>query len=384
MRPYVAVFRARFLALLQYRAAALAGFGTQVFWGFIRVMIFAAFYALDDGAPAHASRRSSPTSGSARRRCAGASGGRPGDRGGWCAAGNVAYELLRPVDLYWFWFARARGPRRADAPPGAAAARPARCSSSGCRRPPPGPRSPRGRRWHPPDALLLSSAIATVLDDLAAVDGLGPRHRHPRDDRRLGLLGHHAALCRSSRTGRSRCSKFLPFRGLMDTPFRLYLGHIPPSAIVPALAHQLLWSRRLRPARPLAARPRDAGASWCREADDESTVRLYFRYVGISIREPRCSTAPRPSCSPRPVPAHGHRVPRRCGRSSTASASCRAGQPGGGRLLYGMVNVVLRARRGRRPGLRRLRRLRQERRVRPAPAAARGARPSRWPRASSS
>ena len=31
-------------ALLQYRAAALAGFGTQLFWGFIRVMIFKAFY----------------------------------------------------------------------------------------------------------------------------------------------------------------------------------------------------------------------------------------------------------------------------------------------------------------------------------------------------
>ena len=45
MRAYVAVFGARFRALLQYRAAALAGLGTQVFWGLIRVMIFGAFYA---------------------------------------------------------------------------------------------------------------------------------------------------------------------------------------------------------------------------------------------------------------------------------------------------------------------------------------------------
>ncbi len=29
---------------MQYRAAALAGFGTQLFWGLIRVMIFEAFY----------------------------------------------------------------------------------------------------------------------------------------------------------------------------------------------------------------------------------------------------------------------------------------------------------------------------------------------------
>ena len=43
LRPYRAVFRARFELLLQYRAAALAGFGTQCWWGAIKVMVFAAF-----------------------------------------------------------------------------------------------------------------------------------------------------------------------------------------------------------------------------------------------------------------------------------------------------------------------------------------------------
>ena len=43
MRPYVAVFRTRFQLLLQYRAAALAGFGTQCWWGAVKVMVFAAF-----------------------------------------------------------------------------------------------------------------------------------------------------------------------------------------------------------------------------------------------------------------------------------------------------------------------------------------------------
>jgi ABC-2 type transport system permease protein len=31
--------------LLQYRAAAIAGFVTQMFWGSIKIMIFVAFYA---------------------------------------------------------------------------------------------------------------------------------------------------------------------------------------------------------------------------------------------------------------------------------------------------------------------------------------------------
>ncbi len=45
-RPYLAAFRARFQLMLQYRAAALAGFATQVWWGALRIMIFAAFYGV--------------------------------------------------------------------------------------------------------------------------------------------------------------------------------------------------------------------------------------------------------------------------------------------------------------------------------------------------
>lgn len=43
MTPYLAILSARFRTLLQYRAAAAAGFGTQLFWGLIRMMIFEAF-----------------------------------------------------------------------------------------------------------------------------------------------------------------------------------------------------------------------------------------------------------------------------------------------------------------------------------------------------
>ncbi len=42
--PYLAVYATRFRALLQYRAAALAGLGTQFFWGLIRMMIYVAFF----------------------------------------------------------------------------------------------------------------------------------------------------------------------------------------------------------------------------------------------------------------------------------------------------------------------------------------------------
>lgn len=44
MISYWATLSARFRTLLQYRAAALAGMGTQLFWGLVRVMIFEAFF----------------------------------------------------------------------------------------------------------------------------------------------------------------------------------------------------------------------------------------------------------------------------------------------------------------------------------------------------
>ena len=44
MSAYGAVLSANFRTLLQYRAAAIAGFTTQIFWGLIRVMIFEAFF----------------------------------------------------------------------------------------------------------------------------------------------------------------------------------------------------------------------------------------------------------------------------------------------------------------------------------------------------
>ena len=44
MKQYTSFFRIRFLAGLQYRAAAFAGVFTQLFWGLMELMMFRAFY----------------------------------------------------------------------------------------------------------------------------------------------------------------------------------------------------------------------------------------------------------------------------------------------------------------------------------------------------
>ena len=38
---------------------------------------------------------------------------------------------------------------------------------------------------------------------------------------------------------------FMPFRGLADTPFRLYMGHIPASQVWSVVGHQLAWTLAL-------------------------------------------------------------------------------------------------------------------------------------------
>lgn len=107
MTPYLAIFKARFGILFQYRAAALAGFCTQVFWGIIKVMILQAFYAQSSAAQPMTLLQ--------------------GITFLWLGQallqllpwtidkeietqiknGDVAYELVRPLDLYWSWFYKA-------------------------------------------------------------------------------------------------------------------------------------------------------------------------------------------------------------------------------------------------------------------------------------
>jgi ABC-2 type transport system permease protein len=109
MHPYLAIVSARIRMLLQYRAAALGGMSTQLFWGLIRVMVFEAFYRSSTASQpmtypevvnyvwlGQALFAMLPWSIDQEIR-------------GKIRDGSVAYELVRPLDLYSFWFSRALG-----------------------------------------------------------------------------------------------------------------------------------------------------------------------------------------------------------------------------------------------------------------------------------
>lgn len=109
LRPYIAAFRARFLLMLQYRVAALAGFATQCWWGAIKIMVYAAFYETTAAAAPMSLPNvvtytwlgqaflallpwvADPEVGSAIR------------------TGGVGYDRLRPLDTYSYWYARTLG-----------------------------------------------------------------------------------------------------------------------------------------------------------------------------------------------------------------------------------------------------------------------------------
>ena len=112
-RAYLTIVSVRYRMLLQYRAAALAGFGTQLFWGAIRLMILAAFYASATSPPPL------PLAAVVAYVWLGQAflGLLPWNVDAELATlirtGGVAYELSRPLDLYTFWFFRTMAYRTA-------------------------------------------------------------------------------------------------------------------------------------------------------------------------------------------------------------------------------------------------------------------------------
>ena len=99
MRPYWAFFRTRFLALLQYRAAAIAGIGTQWLFGFVRVMALWAFYQSAGTAQPMAFEQAAAYTWLGQAMLGMLPWNIEREIGESVRTGSVAYELSRPLDL---------------------------------------------------------------------------------------------------------------------------------------------------------------------------------------------------------------------------------------------------------------------------------------------
>ncbi len=239
LAPYRSVLSARFRMLLQYRAAAVAGFGTQLFWGVIRVMIFTAFY--------RSSTRPQPLSlpdlitylWLTQAMFALAVWNVDQEIRQMIRTGTVAYEMLRPLDLYGLWFSRALAARIA---PTLLRAVPMFLVAGlflGLRMPP-SPASALAWAVATIGAFLLAASLSTLvtISLLYTIAGEGISRFMPSLVYTLsGILVPLPLLPIWAQS----VINWLPFRDLVDTPFRLYLGQISPQRMGWILLHQTAW-----------------------------------------------------------------------------------------------------------------------------------------------
>jgi len=247
-RPYLAMLGARFRMLLQYRAAAFAGFSTQLFWGAIKLMILAAFLAANH----HASPMSLPQLAAYVWLGQALLGMLP-----WnvdtelqekLMSGAVAYELLRPVDLYAFWYARTVALRTATTfmrmiPMIIFAGVLLPVFGLGAWALPP-PASVAGALCFLVSlkvAVALASAI-TMLMHVALIWTLSGRGFNTV---MVGVVIVFSGLTIPLPLFPDWLQPLLywqPFRGVADVPYRIYGGNIDPQAAVLEIVQQMVWA----------------------------------------------------------------------------------------------------------------------------------------------
>jgi ABC-2 type transport system permease protein len=240
MKPYLAILSARFRMLLQYRVAAVAGIVTQVFWGIIRMMIFMAFYR-SSSAPQPMELKDVITYvwlGQAFLTLLPWNVDQEIRR--MIRDGTVAYELLRPVDLYNYWYTRAIAARTAPA-----AMRTIPIFVFGMlwfgMRPPVSWEATIAWVVATFGAVLLSGAISAVLNIslMWTIASEGMNRLIPAMVMIFsGLIIPIPLFPDWAQT----VIHLLPFAGLGDTPFRLYTGNIPPEGVFGVVLHQLIWT----------------------------------------------------------------------------------------------------------------------------------------------
>src|SRR5258706_1730251 len=244
-RPYGAVYAMRFALLLQYRVAALAGFATQLWWGTMKILVFAAFYR---SAPVQPLTLADAVTyvwlGQAFLTVL--PWNADPEIAQMAETGNVGYERLKPVDTYAYWFARAIAWRTATPllralPMLALAALVLRATG------------PSAWRWRMPPtvsaaclfafsmflAVCLSAAI-TVLTNIFVTA--------VRTSRGVSLLNGSVTVLSGMVVPLALMPSWMqpllfwqPCAGLVDIPYRVYFGNLAGEAAARGLFAQTLW-----------------------------------------------------------------------------------------------------------------------------------------------
>ncbi|MFW5742547.1 MAG: ABC transporter permease [Spirochaetota bacterium] len=248
MRTYLAYFSARFRAQLQYRAAALAGIGTQIFFGIVNIMVITAFYRASDAAQPLSAEQAVSYIWLAQALLLVLPFRLDREITHLIRTGNIAYELARPVSLPLAWLARGVADRTA---PVLLRMVPQLVFSTLLL---------RLLGW-PEIALGAPTSLAAgLLAGLSAIAGAAVSAA-------IGLIACATLFWTIAGAGTSvlfsttiwllsgvtiplplfpdwiqPIIRILPFRAMIDVPFQIYLGTVAGADVVLEIATQLVWA----------------------------------------------------------------------------------------------------------------------------------------------
>ena len=247
MRAYAAVFRMKFTGGLQYRAAALAGLATQFAWGFMELLAFSAFYRADPTAfPMSFEQTVSYIWLQQAFLALFMTWFFDRDIFDAILSGSIAYELARPADLYFRWFAQSAASRLSRAVlrcfpvlivafllPG-----PLRMS---------GPASPAQLLL-----FLLSMSLSLVvvvsfsmLIYISAFHTLSPVGVRLMAAVTADFLAGGTVPLPFFPPALQTIAELMPFAAMQNMPLRLYSGHIAGAEAAQGIALQVFWAAAL-------------------------------------------------------------------------------------------------------------------------------------------
>jgi ABC-2 type transport system permease protein len=238
--PYLAQLSLQCRLQLQYRVAALAGATTQIFFGWVRCAMMVAFY----GASSH----EQPLTLDAAVDYVWLTQALlllvpfrlEHDLRAAITSGAIADELLRPVDAVWMWYARSIARRVV---PVALRALPllAFALAFGGLHAPPSVGALAAFLAAVVAGMLLSAALSLLLS-LSAFWTLGEEGLARLAPMVMWVASGVVLPLPLFPDAIQPWIAALPFRGLVDTPARLWSGALPAEACLVPLLHQALWT----------------------------------------------------------------------------------------------------------------------------------------------
>jgi len=243
MNTYLSFFRMRFLTLIQYRAAALAGVATQWAFGMMKVLVLWAFYASSDAAQPMSFAQAATYVWMGQAMLGTLPWNVDQEIMTSVLTGQVAYELLRPLDMYAMWFARTLALRTAPtllrAAPQFVIASLLVPAPFGMAAPSPGGLI----AWLAAMicAVLLSSAITNLMHAFTFVTIRAEGVVRFLPTLVLFFSGMIVPL-RLMPDWIQAFARFQPFAGLMDLPSQLFSGSLAPGSAWWIVPTQLFWT----------------------------------------------------------------------------------------------------------------------------------------------